>query len=30
MLKNSLEPDNTDDKTVQYVLKILLVCILQS
>ena len=30
MLQDSLEPDRTDDKTVQYVLKILLLCILPS
>ena len=30
MLHNSLEPDRTDGKTVQYVLQIILLCILIS
>ena len=29
-VNNSLEPDRTDDKTVQYILKIILLCILPS
>ena len=29
-VNNSLEPDKTDDKAVQYILKITLLCILPS